>query len=132
MRHSLRPAEAEEAAKLEPIIAKMKPEQARNLAIALDSFVIVMNAMRKLTGEIEDSSPMEDNDIVRYTEGMAEPDSAILREWLKKTGDAIQEAYEAMPLNKDRLYESLSTTAMDVYYDHQRAEEEAEEIAVRE
>jgi hypothetical protein len=46
--------------------------------------------------------------------------------------DAIQEAYEAMPLNKDRLYESLSTTAMDVYYDHQRAEEEAEEIAVRE
>lgn len=125
----LDPKDAKEAAELEPIIAKMQPEQARNLSIVLNSLASVSDMIRNLCGEIEDSEALEDSDIVRYTEGMEEADAQILRAWLKQKADAIQEVYESLPLNQSRLFESLSTTAIDVYYDAENAKEESKQDA---
>ena len=118
---------AEEARMLEPVIAKMNPEQAHKLSVALDSLIQVADAMRTLSGEIEDSASLEDKDIVAFTEGLDAADTETLRTWLKKKADEVQEVYEAIPLNQRDLFKSLSTTAIDVYYDAERAKEEAEE-----
>jgi DNA-binding NtrC family response regulator len=105
------------ADKLEPVIQRMKPERASELSELLGSLQDVAEKTKALSAAIEDSKPLEDANCALYVEGLNEQDAKILREWLKEEAKEIDQIYYRLGIDKEDLYQRLSSIAIDVWND---------------
>jgi transcriptional regulator with PAS, ATPase and Fis domain len=110
------------ADRLEPVIKGMKPERASELSELLGSLQHVAEVTQALRLAIENSKPLEDADCARYAEGLNERDAKILREWLQEQAKELELIYYHLGIDKESLYERISSIAIDVWNDAIAAE----------